>query len=214
MELFGKYYGLNYPMRKRISRFVEFSIRMTIFLCYPVVPAVLCTAGWYFGFYKNGIHFPKEMEGINTAGFIPFVSLAYMLLVAVKIGCVWSELKAIRASIKEYNFKAFRLLCDEDLGPVAHSIMGVFSWAVLLAFCLHDYGDNPFSAGVMIWAVSYLLGLVFFTIQQMDNPLKGLWYIKSVHKEWLSVDIKAYRKNLYLELRKEFESTCVQAPRT
>jgi len=88
-------------------------------------------------------------------------------------------------------------------------MMALLSWSVLGAFIGLPYPD-AFSGFACIGSTSFLFGLVFFVIMEIDNPLAGIWFIKNVHHEWMKMDVKVWREGEYERVRLTLEERIKQ----
>ena len=184
-----------------LDKALETAIKASILLSYPIPVAVIVSAIWYYILFPREIHFNEGLRDIATAAWIPIFGILYALLAAVVLNTVWSEYKAIRMSIKNYDIITFMNLRDEDVSPLVHVMMAVFSWAVLLAFMGLKYPDAT-SGVVCIASTAYLFGLIFFVVMEIDNPLAGIWFIKTVHNEWIEMDVKQWRNEHWDQMKK------------
>ncbi len=188
------------PLRERFERFFEVAIKAALLLFYPFLPALAVTFVWWYWMYPNNIHFPKELEGIATASWITTFGILYALVANKALDTVWAEYKGLRESVKNYDIDTFMRLCDEDLSPLVHVLLFVLSWSVLGAFMGLQYPD-AMSGVITIGSTSYLFGLIFFIIREIDNPLVGVWHIRNLHEEWLIIDVKEWRATRYEQAR-------------
>ena len=49
------------------------------------------------------------------------------------------------------------------------------------------------SGFLFVGSTAYLFVLIFLVIYEIDDPCSGLWYIRSIPKEWLQIDVKKFR---------------------
>ncbi len=162
-------------------------------LALPLPFTLACVYIWYYIFYLNHITLDAKLEVIATAGWIPLLSILYSLLVAMILNQLWTEYKAIRMAVKNYDLETFMNLQDEQLSPLVHTLMLVISFAVLVAFMLLQY-TNAHSGAIFISSVAYLFSLIFFVVVEIDDPSTGTWFIKTIPKEWLKIDSREWRK--------------------
>jgi uncharacterized membrane protein YcfT len=142
--------------------------------------------------YQDGNSFGEKMEGIITAGWIQVFSLLYGLLAAKIIETVWGEYKTMRASIKRCDFETFIDLRDERLSPVLYMLMTFLSASILTGFFSLKY-PSLISGIIVTSTTSYVFGLIFFVVREMDDPCAGLWFIHSIPENWLKVNAKEWR---------------------
>jgi hypothetical protein len=190
--LFQKKYGRKETFGAMLKRKFLTGLKCLKMLVVPV-PFMIATAYvWYDIFYKNNIDLNPKLEAIATAGWIPLLSILYSILVAIILNQLWSEYKAIRMAVKNYDLETFMNLRDEQMSPLVHTLMAVISGSVLVAFMLLKYPDAV-SGVVCVSSVSYLFSLVFYVIVEIDDPCSGTWFIKSIPKEWLTIDSREWR---------------------
>lgn len=179
---------------------VETAIKAAMLMSYPVLPTICVCLFWYYALYTNHIHFHEKLLEIATAAWIPTFGILYALFAAVVLNTVWNEYKNIRMSIKCYDIATFMNLRDEDVSPVVHVMLGIFSWAVLGAFMGLHYPD-ALSGLACVGSTAYIFGLIFFVIMEIDNPLSGIWFIRNIHQEWLDTDVKVWREGHYRKIK-------------
>ncbi|MBU6371014.1 MAG: hypothetical protein KGH93_02160 [Patescibacteria group bacterium] len=172
---------------------------------FPAVGAAC--ALWYYVFFVNGLYISVNIEIIMI--WISTFGILYGLMEAVILTTVWSEYKQMRTAVKRYDFDTFADLRDEEVSPLVHTLTFVLSGAILLAFMCLPYASVQ-SGFLLIGSTTYLFVLVFLVIYEIDDPCTGLWYIRSIPKEWLEVDVKKFRHEeryqkahpIFLERRK------------
>jgi hypothetical protein len=158
--------------------------------------------------FQKEIHFHDGLKDIAIAAWIPTFGILYALMAAFVVNTVWSEYKSIRMAIKCYDITTFMNLRDEDVSPLVHVMTGVFAFGVLGAFMGLPYPDAQ-SGLVCIGSTTFLFGLVFFVVMEIDNPLSGIWFIKNIHEEWMQIDVKEWRKDHNKKIQTEMRVTTV-----
>ena len=138
------------------------------------------------------IYLNERFDVIAMTALIAFFGLIYCLMATVIITIVWNEFKAIRMAVKEYDIETFMNLKDEEMTPLVHTVMFVIGSFVLAGFMLLKYPDLS-SGLICIGSVSYLLSLIFFVAEEIDDPCRGIWTI-SIPEEWLKINAKKYRE--------------------
>ncbi len=191
--VFKKKPGRNETWKATIKRRFITGIKSLKMLALPLPFTVACTYIWYYIFYLKDITLDPKLEAITTAGWIPLLSILYSLLVAMILNQLWGEYKAMRMAVKNYDLELFMNLQDEQLSPLVHTLMVVISLAVLFAFMVLQYTD-VYSGAIFVSSVAYLFSLIFFVVIEIDDPSIGTWVIKSIPKEWLSIDSREWRK--------------------
>lgn len=211
MKIFGLYLyrsgdSLRKPFKIRAQKTFEVFIKSLVMIIMPVFPTLLVVIFWYFIVFSQGFYFDGSMESIVVAAWIPTFSLLYCLLVAVVFNTVWTEYKQIRMAVKRYDIETFVDLMDEEISPLSYILIFVCSIAILGGFMSLDY-PNSISGFTVIGSTSYILFLVLFIIKEMDDPCSGLWFIKSMHLEWLSLNAKEWRKERCNSTKNNFENS-------
>lgn len=201
MQIFRKKY-LSGTFGERMVRGIETALKCFFLLLLPVPFSAGVTAFWYFVFYTHGIYFSEKIENITTAAWIPTFGILYGLIAAIVLSTVWSEYKSMRTAIKRYDINTFVDLRDEEMSPLVHTLLFVLSGSVLLAFMGLKYPDIQ-SGIILIASTTYLFALIFFVVIEIDDPTSGIWFIKSVHKEWLQIDVKKWRQSRWEKARND-----------
>ncbi len=191
------------PLRVRAKKVLTTIWKCLLLCIWPVLIGVAGSLAWYQWLFRADIHFEEKLEGIITAAWIPEFGILYSLLVAIAVNTVWTEYKSMRTAVKRYDLDTFIDLVDEDLSPLVHTMVLVASFAVLAGFLLLKY-PGPWSGGILIFGVTFLLALMYIMILEIDDPCSGLWYIKSIPEEWLEIDAKEYRRKRCEESRAQY----------
>jgi len=206
MDLYRSSIFSRKPFKVRIKKAFEIFIKSLVMIIMPIFPTLLVIVFWYFIVFAQGFHFDGSMEGIVVAAWIPTFSLLYCLLVAVVFNTVWTEYKQIRMAVKKYDIETFVDLMDEEISPLSYILIFVCSIAILGGFMSLDY-PSVVAGLTVISSTSYILFLVLFIIKEMDDPCSGLWFIKSMHLEWLSLNAKEWRKERCDTTKSNFENS-------
>lgn len=202
LEIFRKKPERNH-IWDRFLHFLETTIKCAILLALPLFPTALLVAIWYYALFNRSVFFNEKLEGIITAAWIPAFGILYSILAAVVLSTVWGEYKAIRAAVKKYDVEAFVDLRDEEMSPLVYMLMATLSAAFIGPFMGLKYPD-PKSGLFIISSVAYVLWLIFFVVVEIDNPCSGIWFIKSIHAEWMKIDPKTWRAARCEEAKKKF----------
>jgi len=203
MNLFQKNPQRKEARHKRFLKGVETTLKCFLLLSLPLPSTVIIITIWYFSIYRYHIFFAESMEGIITAAWIPIFGVLYSIFAAIVLSTVWNEYKTMRKAVKRYDIEAFIDLRDEEMSPLIHVLIIVLSLAVLGAFMGLKY-PNFWSGALLISSTSYLFALVFWVIVEIDDPCSGIWFIKNIHKEWLNIDPKSWRKKRQEEAQTKF----------
>lgn len=195
----------HYPngVRRKFVKALEIAIKCAIMLVMPVPFVLVITLFWYYALYQHNIYFNQGLEGVIAAAWIPTFGILYSLLTAVVLSTVWNEYKTMRTAVKKYDVETFVDLRDEEMSPLVHVMIIVLSLAVLAAFMGIKYPDAA-SGALMISSTSYLFVLIFLVIIEIDDPCSGIWFIKNIHKEWLEINPKEWRRQRLEKARAAF----------
>jgi len=194
---------------KGLERDFEALIKSVIIVAFAAPFSWLACAFWYFVLYRHDIHLDPKMEVIATSSWIPMCGVVYGFFAAAILTKVFDEYKSMRMSIKAYDFDVFMQLRDEDLSPLMHALMSILGLIVLGGFMLLDYPDEK-DGLLLIGSTAFILAFIFFVIREIDDPLGGVWFIKTVHEEWLNADVKEWRAARCATSRKEFMEVVAQ----
>lgn len=156
----------------------------------PIPAMIAACAMWYLVFFVNNLYISENIEFIMI--WISMFGILYGLLEAVVLTTVWNEYKQMRTAVKRYDFDTFVDLRDEEISPLVHTLTFVLSGTILLAFMCLKYVSVQ-SGFLFVGSTAYLFVLIFLVIYEIDDPCSGLWYIRSIPKEWLQIDVKKFR---------------------
>ena len=193
-----------HTLGQRLQRGFETLIKSSILLSLPFLFTLPTLLLWYFVAFKYDLHFDEKMENIAVAAWIPILGILYCLLVAEIFRTVWGEYKEMRMSIKEYDLEKFMSLRDEELSPLCYILITVLSLILVASFMALKY-PNVADGVLTIGTVSYILNLMFFMVREIDDPCCGVWFIKTIHPEWIEMDYKEYREEMWKMRRIEYK---------
>lgn len=192
------------PLRERIKKGVETTIKCVILFLVPTAIAGLVTLGWYFFLYTHSRNFGDGMQEIIATALLPALGIVYgIMLAGIAVQTVWMEYKTMRTAVKRYDLDTFMDLRDEELSPLIHMIVAAVSSGMLSGFLALKYPDGRAGA-TMIFSVTFFLALMYVVIREIDDPCAGLWFIKNIPEEWLDLDPKKYREERCRKAREEF----------
>lgn len=205
ITLYKRIPAVNYTPAERILRAKELFLKLSILLSLPGLPAATVAVLWYWIVFKRDIHFDGTMENITCGAWIETFGVLYSLLAASIFNTVWGEYKAMRNAVKQYDLDAFLDLKDEKLSPLVHAMMFMVSAGVMMEFMSLKY-QSALCGIIIISSTAYLFSLIFLVVREIDDPCKGIWYIKNIPKEWLEIDPKKWRIARHAEARKKYEA--------
>ena len=198
-----------YKKRKPVQQFkhhLELLVKCFIMIIVPVPIAGAIGLVWYEFFYRNGIHLEQEVEAILSAAWIPIFGILYSLMAAIVVATVWGEYKLMRKAVKRRDLDTFTDLRDETMSPLVHTLIGMLSFFLLVSFMLLNY-PTPISGFIVIGSTAYLLTLILFVVIEVDNPCAGLWFIKDIPDEWLTLDVEEYRRQRELGQKENYKGS-------
>lgn len=191
------------PLKERIRKNAEMTIRCIRLLLKPAVLAIIVTYGWYLWLYKPDRNYgTSALEVMVVAVLIP-AAIYGVLLANPTIQTVWGEYKIMRIAVKRDDLDTFMDYCDEELSPVIHLIMGTTSIGCMIALLGIKY-PTACLGGSVIFGVAFFFMLMYFAVKEIDDPRSGLWYIHGLREEWRTMDPKEYRRKRQEKLRAEF----------
>jgi len=203
MELFRRVRHYN-ALKVRVKKRIELAIKSLWLMSYPLLITVIADIVWYYATYRRHVYFNERMEGVVTAAWIPTFGIAWAVLAGAFFNTVWSEYKSFRASVKRWDIVSFMELRDEEISPLAHVMMSTISLAVLGGFMSIKYPSVE-EGLFLISTTSFVLALVYFVIDEIDDLCAGIWFIKAIPPKWLDIDPKKYLEEHTAKARKEFE---------
>jgi hypothetical protein len=178
--------------KERLSKNLELVAKSLIMVILPFAVAIVFGLIWYYALYIPGIHFSAALENIAVGAWIPMFGIIYGLLATIVLASVWEEYKKLRSAVKRGDIETFIELRDESVSPLVHTLMSVLSLSVLAGFMGLDY-PSATSGLVVITSTAYLLALIFFVVEEIDDPCDGLWFIKDIPEPWLNINVDEYR---------------------
>ena len=178
--------------RERFIRAFELTAKSIIMLVLPLAVAIFIGLVWYYLLYLPELHFSLAVENIATSAWIPTFGIVYALFASIVMSSVWGEYKQMRMAVKRRDIETFIDLRDETMSPLVHTLMAVLSLALLGSFMGLNY-PSVTSGLVVVTSTAYILALIFFVVDEIDDPCDGLWFIKAIPKEWLEIDPTQHR---------------------
>ena len=189
-------------------------------LLFPVPTTVGLAMFWWLVLYRNDIHLHEKFEGMCVA-LITVTGVPYALVAAMILQIVWGRLKEMKdaaklpelfdppqlsekATLEEMlrvsrGFEIYARLKHDNLSPVLWTLLFVLSGFMLTGFMAPKYCDA--SCGLFcISSISYLLSAIYYIIREIDRPLDGTIYVRTVPPIWDGIDARLFRR-----LRRELE---------
>lgn len=191
-----------HTLTERLDRALETGLKSIIVLLLAMPPAALATTIWYFLFFEHHIDVGERAEIVSTAAWVPWLAVIAGIINASVLAKVLDEFKEIRYAIKSYDLESFMRLKDEDVSPLIYLLIVAFDVCIVGGFMLVHYQD-ALHGGFFVWTSAYVAALLLIVIRELDDPLKGIWFIKSVHDEWRNIDVKKWRAKYYIARRRE-----------
>jgi hypothetical protein len=186
------------PMMRRhplqeLKRDALLICKCVIMMAIPLFPGAGAGWLWYTYLFRADIHLKREAENIITSAWIPTLGVMYALFAAVLLSTVWGEYKMLRAAIKKGDKDAFADFRDESVSPLVHTLMLMLSLFLIGGFSALHYPD-AISGFICVGTMTYLLTLIMVVIIEIDDPCSGVWFIKDIPQDWLTMDVKQYRR--------------------
>jgi hypothetical protein len=201
MELYRKRpNGKRRSLVKRTKKLLESSTRGFLLLLNPALATAFVLVLWFYVIFENDCFFLEGAREVVIAGYIPVFGIFYAILAGAIVTIVFEEYKSIRMAIKNDDLDTFINLYDEDLSPFFHVLMTLLASFIIIALMGLKYGDAA-SGVFVIGTTTYTLSLIYWIIIEIDSPLWGLWFIKSVDREWLMFDVVSLREERRRERR-------------
>lgn len=188
------------PFGERARRALHLTLKSAVIVALPLPLVAVIDTLWYRVCFVGKLHFSDQAEGSITAGLIPTLGLFFGFFATMMLSTAWSEYKKIRIAVKRNDKDAFADLCDEQISPLVHVLMGVLASFLLGSFMLLHYRE-VFTGLFCVSTCTYLTAIYFLVLTQIDDPCTGLWFIRSIPQEWLEMDVKAYREKRILQKR-------------
>ena len=186
-------------LKERMARWGRIFSKSLVALALAMPFVVLVDSLWYYKMFKYGRHLHERTEGMMTAAVIPMLCVFFGFLAAAMLTTVWKEYKAIHSSVEKNDKNTFLDLKEEQISPLIHVLMGVQAVALIACFTLVCYAtalDGFFCITICV----YTLGLYFVVVVQVDDPCHGLWFIKGIPPDWLEINVREWRQEVYFQL--------------
>ena len=205
MEIFKKAQYTE-SFRIRMGKMAETAIKCLYLLLIPTVISLGISLLWYVLVYRQKWDLGDGMVDIIATALLPVFGIIYGIVVAnIAVQTVWSEYKTMRTAVKRYDLDTFMDLRDEDLSPLIRMICGSIAFGLLAGFMVLKY-PNGWAGTVIVFFVTFYLALIHAVIIEIDDPCSGIWYIKNIPEEWLSIDPKKYRADRCEKIKKGMQA--------
>jgi cyanate lyase len=152
-------------------------------LLYPTIASALAAGLWYFLFFRHRFDVGKQDETALTNTLIPVLAAFHSILAAAVLSKVWEEFKLIRRCVQNLDEAAFQRCLQDRIPPAVHLLLAVMSVLIVAGTMLVHY--DKLGAGILVvGAISFVLALYWQVATNLDNPIRGAWYMNEIPDAW------------------------------
>ena len=150
----------------------------------PTIVALLVAIVWYFIFRRFGFSIPEADESAFTDAGIPVIAMFHAIVAGGVLVKVWEEHKAVLRCIKKEDRNAFLDCVQSRIPMVIHLLLGSMS-IIIIFLTMMIHFEGALGGIAMNSSVAFVLALYWEVATNLDDPVKGVWYVGKIPKDWL-----------------------------
>jgi len=151
---------------------------------------------WRLWLYPNNIHFNELSKEPIMLVVLPLVGFMYVIFASVAVGSVFEQYKRVSKCVIRKDLDNFLLYRDEQLPLMMHILVGAPSVIIAAFVALLDYHHDVMGGMAGVFAVTFMLVLVWVITTELDDFSKSIWFREKIPRKWYEVDIEEHFKKL------------------
>jgi hypothetical protein len=158
----------------------------------PLIAGLVLMAAWRLWLYPNGMHFGKESVEPIMLVVLPLVGFMYVIFASVAVGSVFDQYKKVSKCVVRKDLDSFLLYRDEQLPIMMHILVGAPSIILAAFVMLLDYSHDTLGGMAGVFAVTFMLVLVWVITTELDDFSKSIWFREKIPTKWYEIDIEKH----------------------
>lgn len=167
--------------------------RHVLLMLQPSIFAVVITLIWDLILWRNNWHLPKEDEVIFTVPVITTLGVTFGINATISLGATWEKYRKVCVCVLTKDLRGFLILRDERIPIILHLFVAVLSIFVLGLTMFFEY-KVEISGVVCVSIMSFVVSLYWFVLPQLEDPVKGAWFVERIPEDWLIIDVDEHFK--------------------
>ncbi|OHB20328.1 MAG: hypothetical protein A2854_01065 [Parcubacteria group bacterium RIFCSPHIGHO2_01_FULL_56_18] len=192
--------------RKLFRKFTEGLLKCAFLLLFPLPATSAILVFWHVVLFQNDLYLNTTEQDIALNAWIPMFGVIYGLFAAVVLSGVNKKLCDAHDAVDDNDKVRFMRICDAEVSPATHGLMSSLALAVISGFMALHY-SSVWGGMIVVGTTTYLLALIFWVVVEFDDPCHGIWFIKSIQKEWLLEDPKKVSKERKIKIVEDARGT-------
>jgi hypothetical protein len=158
----------------------------------PAAVGIAMLLMWKFVFLANGMYFTEHAKEPILFIILPLVGFIYVIFASIAVGSVFDQYRKVSSSVVRKDVDTFLLYRDEQLPILMHILIGAPSIIIIVTIMLFNYGPEHWVGALAVFAVSFMLTLIWVIATELDDFHKSIWFRQRIPREWYEIDIETH----------------------
>jgi hypothetical protein len=163
--------------------------RHTPMIIKPACASVIMTIIWYYLMEPRAIYLKKSELPLTIAATI--LGVVYGVIAAFVITYNWEKYRRMSLYVVTMNKDQFLTQRDEKMPIMFHILLGGMALVIQFLVMLIPY-ENTFAGILFISISAFFLCLIGLITLELDNPIRSIWFQKSIPPDWMTENVKTY----------------------
>lgn len=158
----------------------------------PLFVGVALLLVWKHVLDPHKIHFSEPSREPIMLVVLPLVGFMYVIFASVAVASVFDQYKKVSECVIKQDVDTFLLYRDEQLPIMMHILIGAPSILITSLVMLLDYKGDNWAGMVSVFAVPFMLVLVWVIATELDDFSKSIWFREKIPTHWYEIDIEEH----------------------
>jgi membrane associated rhomboid family serine protease len=154
----------------------------------PAAVGIVFVIIWYC-MQKYNLYLIKSDLALSLG--VSLLGIVYGVMSALVINSNWDKYKALSLSVVRQDKENFLEQRDEKMPIMLHILLGGMALALQIFFMIIKY-ENKWAGSLCVFNSAFFLCLIGLIALELDNPVRSIWFQKSIPPQWLEEDVKNY----------------------
>jgi membrane protein YqaA with SNARE-associated domain len=147
---------------------------------------------WYEAWVR-GYHFSEDDKDALIGAIITTLGVTYGILVAWLLSVIMEKYGKVVICVLEKDKHTFLLYRDERIPIVFHLLIASVSVPLVGMIGMIAF-KHVLTGTISVFAVSFILSLIWLIADQLENPSKGGWFRERIPQDWFDEDVDDFFK--------------------
>jgi peptidoglycan/LPS O-acetylase OafA/YrhL len=154
----------------------------------PAIAALLFVTIWH-KMQAHGMYLEKSELPLTMS--ISLFGVAYGVVAALVINSNWEKYKRMSSYVVRFQKDDFLVQRDEKMPVMLHILLGGMALSIQVFVMVTKY-ENLWAGDLFVFVSAFFLCLIGLIALELDDPIRSIWFQKSIPPEWMEINIKEY----------------------